>query len=240
MAIVLYYAAVSHGGTVQTLATLTEDQWGLFTRQQAEAAGLAWTTISRLARTGGAERVARGVYRLRGAPPADHLDLRAAWLQLAPEIPAWERGPETGIVSHRSAAALYGLGHLPADAHEFTIPRRRQSRRPDVRLHRGQTSDGWVRLGGLPVTRPGRIASDLLAEREDPEAVAQIIADSLRSVHDYPATVAETIAPNAARFGLRRGDGFALLTWLLELTGDPERAVWLEEARADQHSKSER
>jgi hypothetical protein len=57
------------------------------------------------------------VYRLAGAPPADHLELRAAWLQLAPEIPGWDRTPEQAVVPHRSAAALYGLGHLPADRH---------------------------------------------------------------------------------------------------------------------------
>jgi Transcriptional regulator, AbiEi antitoxin len=82
--------------TLAFLASLAEDQWGLFTRQQAAAAGLAWTTLSRLAAGGAAERVAHGVYRLRGSPPADDLALRAAWLQLAPEAPAWERGPETG------------------------------------------------------------------------------------------------------------------------------------------------
>jgi Transcriptional regulator, AbiEi antitoxin len=216
--------------TLETLADLAEDQWGLFTRRQAEAAGLAWTTISRLARTGGAERVAHGVYRLRGGPPVEQLDLRAAWLQLAPEVPAWERGPETGLVSHRSAAALYGIGHLPADVHEFTLSKRRQSRRPDVRLHRGETDEGWIRLRGLPVTRPSRIAADMLAEHEDPQAVGQVIADALRNVYDYPSTVAESIAPYAARFGLRRSDGLALLGWLLELSGDPEQAAWLTEA----------
>jgi hypothetical protein len=35
-----------------------------------------------------------------------------------------------GVVSHRSAAELYGLGHLTADQHEFTVPSRRQTRRP--------------------------------------------------------------------------------------------------------------
>lgn len=70
------------------------------------------------------ERVAHGVYRLTTAPIPDHMELRAAWLQLAPDIPAWERTSAQGVVSHRSAAALYGLGHLPADRHEFTIPNR--------------------------------------------------------------------------------------------------------------------
>lgn len=221
---------MARGTTLETLANLAEDQWGLFTRRQAEAAGLAWTTISRLARTGGAERIAHGVYRLRGGPPAEQLDLRAAWLQLAPELPAWDRGPETGLVSHRSAAALYGIGHLPADVHEFTLPKRRQSRRPDVRLHRGQTDEGWIRLRGLPVTLPSRIAADLLAERDDPQAVGQLIADALRHAYDSPGSVARAIAPYAAHFGLRRGDGLALLGWLLELSGDPRQSAWLAEA----------
>jgi hypothetical protein len=52
------------------------------------------------------------------APPPKHLGLRAARLQLAPDAAAWDRTPEQGVVSHRSAAALYGLGHLPADRHD--------------------------------------------------------------------------------------------------------------------------
>jgi putative AbiEi antitoxin of type IV toxin-antitoxin system len=225
--------------TLDLLADLSEEQWGLFTRRQAEATGMAWTTLSRLASKGAAERVAHGVYRLRGGPQVDHLGLRAAWLQLEPDTPVWERGPDGGVVSHRSAAALYGLGDLPADVHEFTLPRRRQSRRPDVRLHRGQLGTGeWSWLGGLPVARPNRIAADLLAAQEDPEAVAQIVAGALRAVYDYPGPVAEAIAPRAARFGLRRGDGLALLTWLLDLTGDSERGTWLDEARASLGSET--
>ncbi|MGH9268012.1 MAG: hypothetical protein ACRD0D_07535, partial [Acidimicrobiales bacterium] len=40
------------------------------------------------------------------------------------------------------------------------------------------------------------------------------------------------LAPHAARFGLRRGDGIALLRWLLDLVGDPDTPRWMEEARA--------
>jgi hypothetical protein len=194
---------------------------------------MAWTTLSRLTVSGAAERIAHGVYRLRGAPAVDHLALRAAWMQLEPDTPAWERGSESGVVSHRSAADVYGVGHLPADVHEFTMPRRRQSRRPDVRFHRSRLDDTeWIRLRGLPVTRPSRIAADLLAAQEDPEAVAQVITDALRAGNDDPTGFADTIASHAARFGLRRGDGLALLTWLLDLTGDSERGSWLDEARA--------
>lgn len=220
-------------GTLQRLGKIAEDQWGLVTRRQAETlAGIAPATFARLASDGSIiERVAHGVYRLTGAPLPDHLELRAAWLQLAPETPAWERQPHQGVVSHRSAAALYGFGHLPADRHEFTLPMRRQSRRPDIRLHRRQLTDReWIDLRGLLVTRPSRTALDLLDNREDPEAVAHLIADAIRSGYDYPGTFADALAPRAARFGLRRGDGFALLGWLLDLVGDPETSRWLGEA----------
>jgi hypothetical protein len=90
----------------------------------------------------------------------------------------------------------------------------------------------WVRLGGLSVTRPARIASDLLLGHEDPEAVAHMTAQSIRGFSDYPGTFAESLAPHAGRFGLHRGDGLALLGWLLGLVGDPDSAKWVEEARA--------
>ena len=215
--------------TMASLADLAEEQWGLFTRRQAEATGMAWSTLARHAsNTATMERVAHGVYRLRGGPPPNHLELRAAWLQLAPDTPAWERTPQEGVVSHRSAAALYGLGHLPADVHEFTLPQRRQSRRPDLRLHRGRLSDtDWTTLDGLPLTRPRRIVSDLLSAKEDPGAVGHIAADALRADDDDPTSVARALSSHAGRFGLRRGDGPALLRWLLDLTAAPEREHWL-------------
>ena len=135
-------------------------------------------------------------------------------------------------MSHRSSASVYGLGHLPADQHEFTVPRRKQSRRSDVRIHvRALEDREWIALRGLPVTRPSRTASDLLWDHEDPEGVARVVADAIRPVYDYPGTFADSLAAHAARFGLRRGDGLALLQWLLEMTADPERGRWMDEAR---------
>lgn len=218
----------------ERLAELAEEQWGLVTRRQAEKLGIPETTLERLTGQGSTlERVARGVYRLVGAPAADHLELRAAWLQLAPEVPAGERKVEQGVVSHRSAADLYGLGHLPADRHEFIASTRHQSRRPDVRVHvRRLKSDEIVHLHGLPVTRPSRIAMDLLEEREDPEAVGHVIVDAIRGVYDYPGTFADALAPLSHQLGLRRDDGIAALRWLLDLVGDRDTNRWMEEARA--------
>jgi hypothetical protein len=224
---------VPRASTISRLAPIAEEQWGFVTRRQAERAGVSSATFKRLIRDGVIERTRSAVYRLAGAPLPDHVELRSAWLQLAPETPVWERRPEQGVASNRSAAAMYGIGHLPADVHEFILPVRRQVRRPDVRIHRGQLHDNeWIILRGLPITRPSRIASDLLAAREDPEAVGRVVADALRGVYDYAGTFADTLAPHAAQLGLHRGDGVAVLRWLLDLVGDPETARWMEDARA--------
>jgi hypothetical protein len=219
--------------TLSRLGDIASEQWGLLTRRQISAAGISARTIDRLAASGSAlERISSGVYRLVGAPVPDHMELRAAWLQLAPDTPAWDRLPDQGVVSHRSAAALYGVGHLVADTHEFTLPRRRQTRRRDVRLHISPVANSesiWLR--GLPVTRPSRIAADLLAGHEDPAAVAQIIAESSREAFDYPRTFATSLAPLAARFGFRRDDGGSLLRWLLSLVSAPDTDAWMDEAQ---------
>jgi len=227
------YIAVVTYSTLSKLAEIAEDQWGLVTRRQADRAGVSPATLQRLSATGSfLGRVAHGVYHLAGTPASDHMELRAAWLQLVPDVPAWERKPGEGVVSHRSAAALYGLGHLAADCHEFTVARRKQTRRTDVRLHHRQLNPSEsVRHRGLPVTRPCRIAADLLLDGEEPEAVAHVVADAIRGSYDYPGMFAAALAPFAMRFGFRRGDGLALLRWLLDLVGDPQAAQWLEEAR---------
>jgi len=228
--------------TLARLADTATDQWGLITRRQALDAGVPVATLSRLtADSAVLQRVAHGVYRLAGAPEPDHQGLRAAWLQLAPAVPAWQRDPRDGVVSHRSAADVYGLGHLGEDQHEFTVSRRHQSRRPDVRLHQRHLQVAeWISLAGLPVTLPARIASDLLYDHEDPTAVAHVIRDALRGVFDYAGSFADSLKPHAARFGLPREDGLGLLRWMLELAGDPEIGVWISEARAHIERTSDR
>lgn len=223
---------MARGTTISRLAPIAAEQWGLFTRGQAGHAGIPHATFDRLVDDDDlVERVAHGVYHLKLAPTPDHLALRAAWLQLTPNTAAWERRPEHGVVSHRSAAALFGIGDLPADRHEFTLPTRRQSRRPDVRLHQRQIDvRERIWLHGLPVTRPSRIAHDLLRDDEGPDAVAQITADAIRAGHDDPGTFAQVLGRHAARFGLRQGDGLALLRWLLDLVGDPETPRWMSAA----------
>ncbi len=222
---------------LQRLFDVAEGQWGLCTRQQAHQVSVGASSLARLTDDGLLERVAHGVYRVRGTAEPDHVELRAAWLQLEPGVPAWERVrmPGVALVSHASAASLYGVGDLRADVHELTLPVRRQTRRTDVRLHRGLVPDEqWILLHGLPITRAGRMIADLLDDHVEPASVAQITAEVVHRVLDYPGTIAECVGPYAARFGFRRGDGVALLEHLLTLADYSDRGEMVAIARGDE------
>jgi Transcriptional regulator, AbiEi antitoxin len=219
---------------LQRLHDIAEGQWGLVTLREANDAGVGWRSVARLAESGLIERVAHGVYRIRGAAEPDHLELRAAWLQLDPGRAAWQRldDPEVAVVSHASAAALYGMGDLRADVHEFTLPRRRQTRRRDVRLHRGRVlDDRRLLVRGLPTTRAGWMIGDLIGDNVDPDSVAQITVEVLERALDYPSVIAESLAPHAERFGLGEGDGAALLDDLLNRAQYRDRAEMVLQAR---------
>ena len=178
--------------------------------------------------------MAHGVYRVRGGAEPDHLDLRAAWLQLDPTRSAWQRldDPDGAIVSHASAAAMFGVGDLRADVHEFILPHRRQTRRPDVRLHRGMVPpSGRILLAGLPTARPSMMISQLLADHVDPDAVAEITTEVVDRDLEYPRDIADALVPYAHRFGHRRGDGVALLDEFLQRAGSRDREALLAAAR---------
>jgi predicted transcriptional regulator of viral defense system len=197
-------------------AEVAEDQWGLVTRAQALAVGVPRATFARLVAAGALVRVAHGVYRIAGGPDPGHLDLRAAWLQTDPSTPAWQRvqSDQVAVVSHRSAAELYGLGDLIADTHEFSVPVRAQTRRRDVRLHLRQIPPVDRDLvQGLPVTRAHRIVADLLNGYEDGSAVATIAVEAVRRGLTTVDKIAASVAPLARRYHV--GDGAALADQLL-------------------------
>jgi hypothetical protein len=223
----------STSAALQRLSDVAQDQWGLITRPQAlRLARVPPATLSRMTRNGVLEPVARGVYRLVGAPIPDHAELRAEWLRLAPTVPVWERTPAQGVISHRSAASVYGIGDLPADVYEFTLPKPRQTDRTDIRFHDlALAAADSINLRGILVTRPARIAADLIADKEEPEAVARVVNDALQRVYDYPGTVVDSVAPLAARLGFQKGDGAGVLRWLLELADAPNARDLMREAR---------
>ena len=61
------------------------------------------------------------------------------------------------------------------------------------------------------------MASDLLADHIEPGLVAAIVGDILDRGLEGATTLADHLAPHAARFDLSRGDGQAALEHLLAL-----------------------
>jgi hypothetical protein len=202
------------------LADIAAGQWGMFTTAQASTVGLSRLTVARLCDGGGAERLRQGVYRLAGSPEDTTDALRAAWLAVDPRRTRLERlGHAPGaIVSHRTAALLWGLGDLDADDWEMTTPTPRRPRATDVRFHVGPLDpDGWTERAGLPVTTVLRTVDDLTRSGIDGSHLAGVVRDALDTLHATPAGLVTVLDAHARTYGLP--DGEALLRSLLGQAG---------------------
>lgn len=200
------------------LADLTEAQNGMLTVRQAETRGVPRRDLTRLVQAGGMERIAHGVYRIAGAPRPRLLELRAAWLQLAPGLDLDRRTTADGVVSHASAAAVYGVGLLEPVRHEFSVPppRRIRSRRDDVLIHQAQLAAvevGWVEE--ILVTVPTRMVADLCVQTIDGEHLAGVVADLLDKDLAGRDDLAAALGPYAHRYGGQPTDGYEFLDYLL-------------------------
>jgi hypothetical protein len=133
----------------EVIARLAARQHGCFTRRQALQRGMTDRMIARRVDTGRWVRVAAGVYRVAGVP--------VTWKQRA--LSACMASGPGAVVSHRSAAVLWGVSGFRPGPLEITVPRGRSGRNPLARVHRSDV-DG-VRRDGIPVTRPARMISDL-------------------------------------------------------------------------------
>lgn len=207
------------------VADLAAEQWGLVTTAQARELGVSAQAIARLADQGVLERQVHGVYRVMGAPPSRLDGLRAAWLGLEPTRTVRDRVRDDTpqVVSHRSAALVHGLGNLEADELEFTSVERKQTRRGDVRIHRGDLERSeWTLVEGLPVTTVTRTIEDLAAAHVDGGHLAGVVRDALTRQQVDDRAVAAVLRQYAHRYGAPLGDGDALLARLVQEAGIPE------------------
>jgi len=210
------------GDALGVLSVVAQVQWGLVTARQAVLEGVQRWDLSRLVGDGALEAVGYGVYRVAGAPVPEHLELKVAWLQLAPDLVAEDRTASDGVVSHASAAMLHGVGDFEPESFEFTVPRRKRTRRADVVLHTAKLDESevdWV--DQMAVTRPARTVGDLMRDRHDGEHVGRVLLDLLDKHLTTPAELAAAAGPHAAAYGLPATDGEQLIAHLMSLVGRP-------------------
>jgi very-short-patch-repair endonuclease len=137
-------------GSVWELARL---QHGVVARRQLMELGLSAQSIQHRLDRGRLHRVDRGIY-LIGRPG---LNQYGRWMAAVLGC-----GPRAAL-SHRSAAALWGISDRPVDLIEVSVPHASPRRRPGVRVHRRPNlprTDLTIR-DSIPVTTPIRTLIDL-------------------------------------------------------------------------------
>jgi very-short-patch-repair endonuclease len=199
-----------HGGLAGDLivAWVAERQLGLITAAQLHRAGVGRGSIEWRLANGTLHRVFRGVYLVgHGVPVAGAVELAA--------ILAVGAG---SLVSHRSAAALWGLAERPFGEVEVTVVRRDCRSRDGLRVHRVEMLDTADRAHrrGIPVTSPARAIVDFAATANSDgleHAVTESYANGLTDERRILAAIERV--PNHA--------GVALLRAILGQPGGPQR-----------------
>lgn len=203
-------SGLTHGGLACDLivAWVAERQLGLITAAQLHRAGVGRGSIEWRLANGTLHPVFRGVYLVgHGVPVAGAVEL-AAILAVG----------DGSLVSHRSAAALWGLAKRPFREVEVTVVRRDCRSRDGLRVHRVETLDAADRAHkrGIPVTSPARTIVDYAATAsaiEVEHALTEAYVNSLTDERRVLAAIERV--PNHA--------GVASLRAILGQPGGPQR-----------------
>ncbi|MEU6540790.1 type IV toxin-antitoxin system AbiEi family antitoxin domain-containing protein [Streptomyces sp. NPDC047000] len=213
---------------VAVLSGAAADQWGLVTAAQAKDLGVNGVQLLRLTEVGLLSNVGRGVYQLTAAGVPTHLEVKVAWLRLQPKQFLWDRpvgAPDSGVVSHASACQLLDLGDIPAPNVEISVPRRRTTTEPFVRLRTAQVPPAEVTtVDGLPVTTAMRTITDLLHTGADGGHVGGVVADAERRDLITVDDLAKRVQPFARKYGLKTSaTGYDLIYHLVAQAGESLR-----------------
>ncbi len=191
------------GGGDRAAAWIAGRQLELITASQFGAVGIDQDAIATRRNRGSLHLVHRGVYLLGGQ----------IMLPGAPELAAVQACGSGTWVSHRSAAALWGLVMRGPDQVEVTVIGHNRSRR-DIRTHGvgALHAADRTKVRGIPITAPARALIDFAAGATNEElerAVAEAYARGL--VDDRKLDAAIERAPGRAGVralrALRNRDG---------------------------------
>jgi predicted transcriptional regulator of viral defense system len=164
-----------HHSPTQRVYEIAEEQHGYFTTKQANDAGVDPRSVVMMARRGAAERVSRGVYRLRRFPESAYGQYMHAIL--------WPHGV-LGVISHESALTLYGMSDVNPSKVHITVPQAHRVRRQVPQfliLHRADLSPHEIEtVEGLRTTRPVRTIRDCAEEHLSSALLRQAIDDGHR------------------------------------------------------------
>jgi very-short-patch-repair endonuclease len=135
---------------------LAASQHGVVSRAQLLAAGLNGPAIHRRLENGRLHRIHRGVYAV-GRPQVDRY---GRWLAAVLAC------GQQAALSHRSAAALWGLIEGDPEPVEISVPLHAHRKRPGLLIHRRSNlgNASLTRRAGIPVTSAPRTLVDLATQ----------------------------------------------------------------------------
>jgi Transcriptional regulator, AbiEi antitoxin len=163
------------------VARRAAEQWGVLSLAELYACGLTKEAVARRVGRGGLHRLHRGVYAVgHAAVPLEGRFLAAV-----------KAGGPDAVLSHVSAAALWGILDWDERHVEITFARTGRRHLPGVRVHRAPLApEDRVRHLGIAVTAPARTLVDL-ASVLSPRALRRAAREAQASrVAGIPATVA--------------------------------------------------
>jgi very-short-patch-repair endonuclease len=146
----------------RAIGAIAAVQDNIVTRDQLIGAGVGRGAIGYRARAGVIHRLHRGVYLVGHAPPTQAARARAAVLACGGD----------SVVSHRSAAELWGLLSEHDGEIDVTVIGRNPGLNPGIRLHRVAEMDPGelTHMRGIPLTSPARTICDLAGAGPSHEA----------------------------------------------------------------------
>ncbi|MGQ4533961.1 type IV toxin-antitoxin system AbiEi family antitoxin domain-containing protein [Dermabacteraceae bacterium P13115] len=206
----------------EILFDLASQQWGLVTSTQARDRGVDLPSLRRLEKSGVLARIRHGVYASSTVTQSSELEVKAHWLALRPEMMAADRTSEPSaveaVVSHTTAAEMWGIGDLWPDGAHFTVRYRKRSRQVDVRFHRADLAeDEWVihPSSGLPITTVARTVFDLAQAGHEPEHLRTLIYDAAhKTLLTNEGELIDYFAGCEEALGVERGDTRGLTSLL--------------------------
>lgn len=170
-------------------------QHGVVSRTQLLDAGLSSRQIERRLTAGRLLRLHRGIY----LPRAFRGALRP---RLAPQMAAVLACGPSAVLSHRSAALLWGLLPRAGRLVELTVPSTVRRVRPGLDIHRARdlTPSDRTLHRGIPITTPARTLRDL-SSRVGSSALARAVARAERQRLLDSRALATLTARHAGRPG---------------------------------------
>lgn len=201
------------------VARIAAGQHGIVAFHQLLSAGLTRSGVVRRARAGHLHQIHRGVYAVGYANLTHERRCMAAALVYG----------EGAVVSHRSAAALWGLLPKSDGDIQITVPGvGGKRRRVGIRVHRSRslTPTLTTRHKGIPITKPARTIADLRRT-----ASAKELRRAIRQAGVLGLPIESEALPDPTRSDLER-----MFLRLCRRYGLPMPAV---NARVDVESSSE-